>query len=178
MILMIIHDNFECDYKISSAFQHLPPNMVAKSPKNSASSQHFLRTVRRKPTCSPNFGMENPNPSGPIPHLHLPLFVGDIVPSLGKGYGKGAFGAPKEAKGLVRAVVSAQVVPGGKWNNDDNTSPGRDGGMGGWGMGDGGKGRHIHIYIIYIYHLCHLYQYLKWDNIGDNVGDNMEWGGE
>ena len=40
--------------------------------------------------------------------------------SVGKGYGKG-FGAPKEAKGLVRAVVSAQVVPGGKWNNDDNT---------------------------------------------------------
>eukprot|EP00913_Durusdinium_trenchii_P021556 g20257.t1 len=38
----------------------------------------------------------------------------------GKGYGKG-FGAPKEARGLVRAVVSAQVVPGGKWNNDDNT---------------------------------------------------------
>ena len=39
----------------------------------------------------------------------------------GYGYGKGAFGAPKEAKGLVRAVVGAQVVPGGKWNNDDNT---------------------------------------------------------
>ena len=42
----------------------------------------------------------------------------------GKGFGKGPFGAPKEAKGLVRAVVSAQVVPGGKWNNDDNTPRG------------------------------------------------------
>ena len=42
-------------------------------------------------------------------------------------YGKGGFGAPKEAKGLVRAVVSAQVVPGGKWNNDDNTRLGRSG---------------------------------------------------
>ena len=91
--------------------------------------------------------------SHPIPHPPSPSppFFGDMVPSLGKGYGKGAFGAPKEAKGLVRAVVSAQVVPGGKWNNDDNTSPGRDGGMGGWGTGDGGKGRHIHIYNIYIY---------------------------
>ena len=124
------------------------------------------------------------HPIRPHPPSPSPPFFGDMVPSLGKGYGKGAFGAPKEAKGLVRAVVSAQVVPGGKWNNDDNTSPGRDGGMGGRGMGDGGKGRHIHIYIymcvlyIYIYHLCHLYQYLKWDNIGDNVGDNMEWGGE
>lgn len=149
MIWMIINNNFECDYQISSAFQHLPPNIVAKSPKNPASSQHFLRTVRKKPTCSPNFGMENPIPS-PIPHLHLPLFVGDIVPSLGKGYGKGAFGAPKEAKGLVRAVVSAQVVPGGKWNNDDNTSPNPrwgHGGMGGWGWGMGERTACIYIYI-------------------------------
>jgi hypothetical protein len=54
-------------------------------------------------------------------------------------------------------------------------------GDGGWGEGPAYTYLYIYnIYVkyIYIYHLCHLYQYLKWGNIGDNVGDNMEWGGE
>ncbi|CAK8992959.1 unnamed protein product [Durusdinium trenchii] len=57
---------------------------------------------------------------GPMPWMPMPYPMGPMDFGKGKGYGKG-FGAPKEARGLVRAVVSAQVVPGGKWNNDDNT---------------------------------------------------------
>jgi hypothetical protein len=122
-------------------------------------SQNLPKIKRHLSIFSELFG-ENPHvlpilgwkiSSHPPSPISISPFFGDMGPSLGKGYGKGAFGAPKEAKGLVRAVVSAQVVPGGKWNNDDNTSPGRDGGMGGWGTGDGGKGRHIHIYIYIIY---------------------------
>ena len=30
-----------------------------------------------------------------------------------KGFGKGGYPAPKEAKGLVRSIVSSQVGPGG-----------------------------------------------------------------
>eukprot|EP00438_Fugacium_kawagutii_P023652 Skav206416 [mRNA] locus=scaffold292:313305:317145:+ [translate_table: standard] len=63
---------------------------------------------------------------GPMPMMPMPM-MGPMDFGKGwdwgKGFGKGPgpFGAPKEARGLVRAVVSAQVVPGGKWNNDDNT---------------------------------------------------------
>lgn len=40
----------------------------------------------------------------------------------GKGMGKGMpAGPPKDAKGLVRAAVSAQAVPGGRKDNDENT---------------------------------------------------------
>ncbi|CAE7861434.1 gnt1 [Symbiodinium microadriaticum] len=42
----------------------------------------------------------------------------------GKGYGKQepqAPQAPKEAKGLLRTLLSNEAIPGGKWNNDDNT---------------------------------------------------------
>eukprot|EP00440_Ansanella_granifera_P031681 gb/GFBE01034388.1/.p1 GENE.gb/GFBE01034388.1/~~gb/GFBE01034388.1/.p1 ORF type:complete len:139 (+),score=54.60 gb/GFBE01034388.1/:1-417(+) len=38
----------------------------------------------------------------------------------GKGFGKG-FGKDKDAKGLVRAIVQSQAVPGGRWDNDENT---------------------------------------------------------
>ncbi|CAE7230620.1 gnt1 [Symbiodinium pilosum] len=45
----------------------------------------------------------------------------------GGDYGKGSYGkqeppqAPKEAKGLLRTLLSNEAIPGGKWNNDDNT---------------------------------------------------------
>mmetsp|Transcript_55411 Transcript_55411/g.104013 ORF Transcript_55411/g.104013 Transcript_55411/m.104013 type:complete len:185 (-) Transcript_55411:143-697(-) len=69
---------------------------------------------------------------GPMGPMGMPM-MGPMPMDFGKGYmdyGKGDFGfkgfgkgfvAPKEAKGLVRSVVTSQAVPGGKWNNDDNT---------------------------------------------------------
>jgi len=51
----------------------------------------------------------------------------------GMDFGKGGYGMddgmgagmppapPKDAKGLVREALSSQIVPGGRWDNDDNT---------------------------------------------------------
>ncbi|CAE7939927.1 Rbms3 [Symbiodinium sp. KB8] len=69
-------------------------------------------------------------PMGPMPMMGGPMFFGKGYMDYGKGpmdpfkgFGKGGYPAPKEAKGLVRSIVSSQVVPGtgGKWNNDENT---------------------------------------------------------
>lgn len=37
------------------------------------------------------------------------------------GMGSGMPSVPKDAKGLVREALSSQTVPGGRWDNDDNT---------------------------------------------------------
>mmetsp|Transcript_52637 Transcript_52637/g.118059 ORF Transcript_52637/g.118059 Transcript_52637/m.118059 type:complete len:193 (-) Transcript_52637:82-660(-) len=42
-------------------------------------------------------------------------------PDYSKGYGKQEVTAPKEAKGLLRTLLQNEAIPGGKWNNDDNT---------------------------------------------------------
>ena len=158
MILMIIHDNFECDYKISSAFQHLPPNMVAKSPKNSASSQHFLRTVRRKPTCSPNFGMENPNPSGPIPHLQSPPFCWGHRPIVRQRLRQGRLWSSQGGQG---PSPRRGLGPGGAWRQVEQRRqyvPRARWGHGGLGDGGWGEGTaYTYLYNIYIYIIYVIY---------------------